>query len=350
MADNANAREGRVPAAAKPKPVPPKGSLDARKVSSQRANRAAPRATPATTVPAAASAVTPSSTDNPTIDAGEMAQNYGFALSFLNSDPELKKVFDQAVAGTWSNERFVAAIRNTAYYQKHSVTWRNAEILKKSDPASYASQIAQITAELSDRAATLGAPISWAQLQAMAENKLHLGWTDAQVADQMAGYVKAVNGVYNGAVGDDVGSLKETAWRNGIALSDTTIQSYATQIAKGSANRGFFEKTIRDMAKTAAPGYADQLDAGMNLYEIANPYMQSMARILEVNPQQLDLFDPTIRGALSATGADGKPSSKSLWQFENELRKDPRWLSTNNARDSMMGITHKVLTDMGFAW
>jgi hypothetical protein len=291
------------------------------------------------------------------LDAAEMAQNYGFALSFLNSDPELKKIFNQAVygngkddMGSWSTAKFVAAIRNTQWYQKHAESWRQADLLQKSDPQTYNAKIAALTAQLSDRAAALGAPMSWAQLQTMAGNALHLGWNDAQINDQMAGYVKAVNGVYNGSVGDDVGSLRNVAWRNGVNLSDVTLQSYAQQIAKGSASRSYFERQIRQMAKTAAPGYTDQLDAGMDLYDISDPYRQSMAKILELNPTDIDLFDPTIRSALTAVGQDGKPTSKSLWQFENDLRKDPRWLSTSNARSAGMSVAHKVLQDFGFSY
>lgn len=294
---------------------------------------------------------TGSTFDNmPYLDQAEMAQNYGFALSFLKSYPEIYKIFQKAVNETWTDDKFIAALRGTSFYKNHAESWRNAEVLKQSDPQTYNNRIAQISAEISDKAANLGAPMSWTQIQAMAENGLRFGWNDAQFSDQIASYVQAVNGVYNGAVGDDIGSLRQTAWRNGISLSDATLQSYAQQIAKGSASRSFFERKIRQDAKTAAPGYADQLDSGMDLYDVASPYINSMAKILELNPQDIDLFDPTVRGALTATGADGKPTSKSLWQFENELRQDPRWLSTNNARDSVMGIAHTVLKDFGFSW
>jgi hypothetical protein len=36
-----------------------------------------------------------------------------------------------------------------------------------------------------------------------------------------------------------------------------------------------------------------------------------------------------------------------LWQFEQDLRKDPRWNFTKNAQDSLMNTTRKVLQDFG---
>lgn len=285
----------------------------------------------------------------PKLDTSELAQQYGFALAFLNSDPSLKSLFSNAVKETWTTEKFVAKLKDTSWYKKNGEAARQAQLLKKTDPATWNARKAATIAQLSDRAAAMGAPISSNQLQQIAENSLTFNWNEAQISDVLGGYTKAVNGVYNGNVGSDVDSLKQTAWRNGVNLSATTLQSYAQQIAQGKADRGFFEQNIRKMAKTAAPGYADQLDAGMDLYDIADPYRQSMAKILERNPADIDLFDPTIRGAISATGPDGKPASKSLWQFEQDLRKDPRWLQTDNAIQAGMGVAHSVLKDMGFA-
>lgn len=51
----------------------------------------------------------------------------------------------------------------------------------------------------------------------------------------------------------------------------------------------------------------------MDVADLASPYMQSMGNILEVNPGELDLFNPTIRKALQATDDKGQPTSKPLW-------------------------------------
>ncbi len=81
--------------------------------------------------------------------------------------------------------------------------------------------------------------------------------------------------------------------------------------------------------------------------DIAQPYIESMGRLLEVNPQDIDLNDPKIRQALSARNKDGQVGPKTVWEFENDLRKDPRWMQTNNARESMMSTGREVLSLMG---
>jgi hypothetical protein len=85
----------------------------------------------------------------------------------------------------------------------------------------------------------------------------------------------------------------------------------------------------------------------MTVAEIANPYIRSMATLLELNDADIDLFDPTIRAALTGRTQDGTPAVKPIWQFENEVRSDSRWLNTNNARDSLDGVGNSILKMWG---
>jgi hypothetical protein len=36
-----------------------------------------------------------------------------------------------------------------------------------------------------------------------------------------------------------------------------------------------------------------------------------------------------------------------LWQFEQELRQDPRWTYTNNAQEDLMGTARQILKNFG---
>lgn len=286
----------------------------------------------------------------PKLDYNQLAEQYGFALSFLNSDPTLKALFQEAVKNNWTTQQFQAKLRASPWYQKNSESVRQWQFEKSTNPATYNQKKQALLTQLSQRAAALGAPIAWNTLATIADNALKFNYNDAQINQILGGYVKAINGVYNGQAATDSDSLRQTAWRNGVNLSSNTVQSWAQQIAQGKATVGFFQNYVRNMAKTFAPGYAEQLDSGMDLYDIANPYIQAKASILEMNPADVDLFDPDIRKALSSSTKDGKPSSMSLWQFEQQMRQDPRWLNTKNANDSIMGIGHQVLKDLGFAF
>lgn len=284
----------------------------------------------------------------PELSKSEMAEQFGFALAFLKSDKSLWKLFNDAVKNDWDTARFQAKLKNTSFYKKNSESARNYDLLRTTDPASFNQQRTQLRAQIHDAAAAMGANMSGNQLTRITQNAMKFGWNDSQIRDTLGQYVKAVNGVYRGEAGASIQQVESTAYKNGIKLSAQTKQKWAQSIASGNNSASFYEQQVRNMAKSLAPSYADQLQAGLDLMDVASPYIESKAQILEMNPADIDLFDKDIRGAMSATTSDGKPSSKSLWQFEQDMRKSPAWLKTKNAQDSTMSIAKQVLTDMGF--
>lgn len=280
--------------------------------------------------------------------AKELAEEYGYAYSFLKSDKSLWATFQKAVKGSWTATKFASEVKTTSWYKKNSESARAYDYLKSTDTASFLQQRAQMGAQIKDKAASLGASLSGSTITRITENAMKFGWNDSQIQDTLSQYVKVSHGIYKGTTGNDLASVRATAYKNGINLSKATIASWAHQIASGNTTAETYERQVRQMAKSLAPGYAKELDSGMDLQDIVSPYIESKAKILEMNPADIDLFDKDIRSAVSGVSKDGKPTSKTLWQFENELRQKPAWLKTQNAQDSTMSTARKVLTDFGF--
>jgi hypothetical protein len=67
-----------------------------------------------------------------------------------------------------------------------------------------------------------------------------------------------------------------------------------------------------------------------------------MASVLELNADEIDLNDATLRMAISDKG------DMNLYDFKKALRKDSRWQYTENARDEVASSTLQVLRDFGF--
>jgi hypothetical protein len=161
------------------------------------------------------------------------------------------------------------------------------------------------------------------------------------------GAVNKLN-IPEGPAGKYFVDIKDLARNNGISLSDDAAGTYATQIVAGIVDENTVANAIRESAASAFPQYSEQIKAGLNLNTLANPYIQSMSNILEIPDGAIDLFDPTVRGALSYTMPDGKLGTKSLYEFEKDLRRDPRWQYTDNAKASVSGSVQRVLQDFGF--
>ena len=158
------------------------------------------------------------------------------------------------------------------------------------------------------------------------------------------------NNVPEGPAGKYFQNLKSLAARNGIKLSDAAAADYANKITAEQLDENTAYNTIRESAASAFPQFADKIKAGVDLKTLADPYVQSMANILEIPDTAIDIFDPTIRSALSYTNKDGTVATKSLADFETGLRNDPRWAYTKNARQSLDSVGMDFLRNIGLAY
>jgi hypothetical protein len=136
--------------------------------------------------------------------------------------------------------------------------------------------------------------------------------------------------------------LKGIAADNGVKLNEAQMVDWSQRLAGGESPE-IFKTAIRGIAKLGQPEAVKQLlDQGVDLSTVYSPYKQTMAQILEVNPETISLDDPTLRSAIRPEG------EMSIYDYQRTLRKDPRWQYTNNARSEASDVATTVLKDFGF--
>ena len=175
-------------------------------------------------------------------------------------------------------------------------------------------------------------------------------WLDTKLKDKIKKGEQNVNAlnIPEGPSGKYFVALKNFAADNGLNLSDQAATRYANSIVGGVIDENTAFNTVRESAANAFPSLGDKIKSGIDLKTLADPYIQSMSNILEIPDSGIDLFDPKIRSALAYTLPDGKVGTKSIYDFEKELRQDPRWQFTNNARSQAADVASQVLKDFGF--
>lgn len=175
-------------------------------------------------------------------------------------------------------------------------------------------------------------------------------WLDTKLKDKIKKGEQNVNAlnIPEGPSGKYFVALKNFASDNGLRLSDQAATAYANNIVAGVIDENTAFNTVRESAANAFPALGDKIKSGIDLKTLADPYIQSMSNILEIPDTGIDLFDPKIRSALAYTLPDGKVGTKSIYDFEKELRQDPRWQFTNNARSQAADVASQVLKDFGF--
>lgn len=278
----------------------------------------------------------------------EWAEYYGWALALLKSDSSLWKLFQDSIKGNYTSQKFVAELKKTSWYQKNGESARKALALKHTDPKTWQERVRVIFNEIQGLAGQMGIKANWQTYWDMAEDAFTFGWSNSMLKKHLSTYLTTgKNGAYGGDAGESEAQLQQYAYSMGIKLDSGTVHGWLKGILNGSRTLQDYKGYIQKTAMNAFPGLAEQIKGGMSVMDIADPYRQSMARILEVNGESITLDDQTVRGALSKVGEDGKAGTMPLWEFENQLRKDPRWLKTNNARQGLNSVGRGVLKDFG---
>lgn len=275
-------------------------------------------------------------------------ETYGLIDSFISQDPELGDLYSKAVAGSWSQDQFISQLQQTQWWQKNSESARNMLTQKSTDPSGFQRQVNDKASLIGQLAVKLGAHISDNGIQNMAQTALMLNQTDEQITSTISQYLHmSQQGWYGGYAGQVELGLKAYAQDMGIPLSDSTVQNAVTKIVAGSDTLQAQRAFIQTQAEAAFPAYQKDIAQGMTVGQIAKPYAFSMSKLWEQSPNSIDLYNPTLRGALQYKDQAGAPAVRQVYDFETDLRKDPKWLKTNNAREGMLSSAASVLSNMG---
>jgi len=215
----------------------------------------------------------------------------------LTKIPELAKILAEAQAQGWTLQKFQQQIENSEWFKTHGQTYRSLIALQYSDPTTFKQQYAQ-----------------------------QMATAESQVQQLAASY--------------------------GFTISSAAAQAQAKGIVYGSATLDSLRKNYVMQAKSLFPGLSTQLDQGQTVTDIAQPYVQTMSSLLEVDPSTLSSSTPLIKKALqglpSQTAGTTTPSVVPLWQFENMVRQDPRWGYTDNAKQSAASMLVQLGQNFGF--
>jgi len=283
--------------------------------------------------------------------AKETAEDYGFMLTLFNSNPELKKLFNKAVDKGYSPSKFQAELRDTKWWKTHTQQQRDFLTLKYGDPATANQKLKDAEIHVRQLAESMGlraGPGIEKKIDTWALNMAMNGWDDSRLRWDIGKSVSFRDDVRQGEGGEAIDKLHDVAYNMGITMSAGWYADSARAIIRGTGTQQDYEDQLRKQAKSLFPGWAKQIDAGQTVADLANPYLSSMSQILELPPGSINLFDPTIKKALTYKDPKtGASAPKAIWQFENDLRADNRWKSTQNAQNSMMQVAHQILADFG---
>ena len=299
----------------------------------------------------------------------------------FNTVPGLGDILVKAVSEGWDNDKFLAAAKGTPWWQKNSANIRTrivdrakydelraaGEDVTKTDYGLYLQK--QTNAVKAKAREIAGVTLTDEQAQSVAQ-KIYDGFLDDDplainaLIVPFIGKVTSIAGTgtgaqpitgYSGQALQNYQTLQSIAKANGFTIKDilpgistaTTGGDLETavlqKLALGEIDINRVAQDARILASQGQPQYVrNLLNQGYDLENVYAPYKNQMAAVLEINPDQIDLNDPTLRSAITDKG------DMNLFDFKRQLRQDNRWQYTQSAREEVSSGAMKVLQDFGF--
>ena len=293
-------------------------------------------------------------------------------------DSKLGDLLVEAVANEWDNEKFLAKAKLTPWWQKNAESIRTkivnrekyndllkaGEDVKNTEYGMYLSkQIRSVKAQAKEIA---GVTLTDEQAQSVAQKIYDGNLEDDPLAINalivpFIGKTTSIvgNGLkqtgFGGQALQNYQTLQGIAKANGFSLKDilpnvsaiTAGGDLETAVLRGLADGSIdINRVAQDARMLAAQGQPQYvrglLGQGYDLEAIYAPYRQTMASVLEVNPDQIDLNDPTLRMGITDKG------DMNLYDFKKALRQDSRWQYTGSAKEEVSNAALGVLRDFGF--
>lgn len=278
-----------------------------------------------------------------------LAVEYGYAYAFFQADSELTKLLRDAWNGKWTPQKFQAKFMTTGWFRAREASMRQWADLKARDPAEAQNKISESKAWLEDQFTQLGINLDDATITSLATDRLAQSWSDSQTQNILASYINM--GHPGGSVSQIQARVNSLAFNQGVDVSPGQMQDWVQGIVSQKYTEANLEGYLKDMAKSKYSGMTGFLDQGMTVRQVAAPYIQEFSRLMEVNPDTVDLNDPLMSTALQGRmdPQTNKPTMMTVAQTQKAIKQDQRWLYTGNAKRDMTDLGIGVLKDMGLA-
>jgi hypothetical protein len=262
----------------------------------------------------------------------------------------------------WDQNKITAELTKTDWYKTNDGNLRVADNAKNTDPATWETDVNNLRESLKRLAAARGAtlPEDEVALTQMAEEILRTNYSyitrgpDSQIPDSVLdSYLTPLvglgeDGAMKGGAGASAAELRQMAEQYGVAFSDKWYLEQVQALENGTTTEFDVKNMIVDSARETWPTLTDQINENRSTYQVADSYIQRMAATWEMDPDTINLETPEIKNALTKMGPDGKPYKQTMWEFEQDLRMDPRWDGTKQGQKELNAGSMKMLKDYGF--
>lgn len=296
-----------------------------------------------------------------TLNITAFAKQSGLDETFIRSHPAILKLVRKAIKQDWLSSaqgkaNFQKAFEQTPWF-KNNASWARGYILAQAQGGEDFNAKRETAREfIAQRAQALGAVLDDRALDAFTTAYFMNGWgeqgregfLDRALAGELEDFDTSYLDFTKGGPQSIITTLKKSARANGLTYSEDYYQSAARSVIAGLGTIQDYDAEIRQQAASARPQYADRIMAGENVRDIVSPYINTYAKMFDLDPDAVDLDDPNMKIAFNAVDDKGNPAAMGLWDYEKALRKTDGWQYTRDAHDRVANLTGEIVRMFGF--
>ena len=329
---------------------------------------------------------------SPESTQADFLAKYGTTLAFINSDPSLTKLFNDASkpGANWNVTRFTLELGNTAWANRLSSSAQAEELIRLKTPSTYAASYNNMREHIASLTVSMGESLTAADIGAEIKPTGPNGTFTAADVARTEGTVTqwALDHFNDPSFSNGEALQKFIATKGAINLSlpggeaaktNQDLKAYAGQMGMGAyalppsgdpskMGSDYFSNAAQSIllgkstietwksdllqkAKGTYQAFAPSLDAGQTVQSLAAPYINTLANLLEIPTGQINLSSTTGYGKMvhdAMIGSDpANQKPMALYDFEKLVKSQPGWGKTNNARDTIMTGVGSLLKSFG---
>ena len=316
----------------------------------------------------------------------DFISKYGQQAKFIASVPEINDLLTTAINKRWAPTEWAIQFGNTKWSAAHPGDIGLAEILRISEPQLYAVKYNTAQSHIASLAASTGMKLTPQQLGAQITDPTKAtsvaldqeavnggqdltNWlmqnptaSDTQIVQQMAKYgtIDPTTGP-GGNIKTFSNNLQNLAQQYGVLGQVSTdgtskvFDNLAVKEAASGANLSDpavlakYENQYRTQAMATYKPFADQIANGAKVSDLASPYLNTYANLMEVSPSDIQLGALTGPGALVSKALVGDANGQVVnpYDFASQVRSQPGWLNTQNAHNTLNSAADYMINKMG---
>lgn len=285
-------------------------------------------------------------------------QEFGPLWDVYNTNPDVKKVLDDAVAGGYFNDEVQMAekLRGTSWFQTTERSARQFAIRQSTDPAQVDDEINVKVEDFRAKSLANGFTFDDATLRKLATDSTKYGWSAIQtqnaigseaVAQAQGRGAQGMKDLRSGTLGQN---LRKIAAGYAQKPSEATFDQFVIEIMNGTKTETQFTDAMRESAKSQFRSLQPGLDKGSDVDTLLAGYKQQAAQVLgtAVDTSQIDWTSDKWNKALNYR--DEKTNEyrqMDLWEWNKYLRTLPEWQNTEDAKQTYQNVAYSLAKGFG---